>query len=203
MPSTPRRTPGSQSPAGRASSRRPAGTGGRSGAARGGRTEKPAEEPRTRPTRRPGARRTTASTGADRRFNRRSGGRFTGRAAIVAAVVAVLILTLAYPMQEYLAQRSQIVAAEQDQAEQLERIADKEDRKERWNDPAYVVAQAGKRFGLVEPGVVVYIVKEDPSVPPDTTGQPAGRTSNKSPWFTQLWSSVKAADKTGGKDSGK
>lgn len=158
---------------------------------------------RNRSTRRPGARRTTASSGADRRFHRRSGGRFTGRAAIVALVVSVLVLTLAYPMQEYLAQRSQLAAAEQEQAEQLQRIADLEIRKQKWNDPAYIRAQAGKRLQLVEPGVTVYYVKKDPepvAAQPGPGGQPAGRTSSKAPWYSQLWSSVQAADRPAASD---
>jgi len=151
-----------------------------------------------RSTRRPGARRTTASSGADRRFNRRSGGRFTGRAAIVALVVSVLVLTLAYPLQEYLAQRSQIAAAERYQAEQLERIADLEVRKQQWSDPAHVRAQAGKRLQLVEPGVMVYKILPDAQPAeqqPGPGGQPTGTTSSKSPWYSQLWSSVRAADR--------
>jgi len=153
---------------------------------------------RSRSTRRPGARRTTASSSADRRFHRRSGGRFTGRAAIVALVVSVLVLTLAYPMQEYLAQRSQIAAAERAQAEQLERLADLEERKQKWSDPAYIRSQANRRLQLVEPGVTVYYIKEDPrsdAEQPGPGGQPAGKPSSKAPWYSQLWSSVRAADR--------
>jgi len=240
LPSTPRRTPGTQTPAGRASARRPTtgAAGGRPGAARassnrsepaprreqgkgdGGRKprsafgrfaeavragsqEARAAAPRSapsrgRPTRRPGARRTAASRGTDRRFNRRSGGRFTGRAAIVAVVVSVLVLTLAYPLQEYLAQRSQLAAAEQEQAEQLGRIAGLEEQKRKWNDPAYVRAQASKRLQLVEPGVTVYKIKSDAepaAEQPGPGGAVVGKASSKSPWYSQLWSSVQAADR--------
>jgi hypothetical protein len=118
-------------------------------------------------------------------------------------VVSVLVLSLAYPMQEYLAQRSQIAAAEQEQAELLRRIADKEERKEKWSDSAYIRAQASKRFGLVEPGVIVYHIKEDASVTDEQpgSGRPAGQTSAKAPWYGQLWSSVKAADRKAAADS--
>jgi len=119
-------------------------------------------------------------------------------------VVSVLVLSLAYPMQEYLAQRSQIVAAEQQQAEQLRRIAEKEERKAKWSDSAFVRSQASKRFGLVEPGVIVYHIKEDASVTDEQpgTGPPAGQTSSKAPWYSQLWSSVKAADRKAGSPAG-
>jgi cell division protein FtsB len=187
-------------------SRKPRSALGRfADAVRAGSEEARAAAPRSaasrgRPTQRPGARRTAASRGADRRFNRRSGGRFTGRAAIVAVVVSVLVLTLAYPLQEYLAQRSQLAAAEQEQAEQLARIADLEEQKRKWNDPTYVRAQASRRLQLVEPGVTVYKIKSDaePAAEQPGPGAVVGKASSKSPWYSQLWSSVKAADRPAG-----
>jgi cell division protein FtsB len=151
---------------------------------------------RGRPTRRPAARRTALSRGTDRRFQRRSSGRFTGRAAILALVVSVLVLTLAYPMRTYLAQRAEMTAAEKAQAEQRATIADLEKQKRRWDDPAYVKAQARKRFGWVEPGVLVYNIKYPP---PAQSGAvkpgllPAGTSAADGPWYGQLWTSVKAA----------
>jgi cell division protein FtsB len=154
------------------------------------------QPPRGRPTRRPSDRRTAASRGSDRRFQRRSSGRFTGRAAILALVASVLVLTLAYPLRQYLAQRAQIAAAERAQDSQRALIADKEKQKRKWNDPAYVKAQARKRAQLVEPGVLVYYIK----YPQPAGGAaakpgllPASRSSQTAPWYSQLWSSVKAA----------
>jgi cell division protein FtsB len=168
-------------------------------AVRGGGSPGRAVSGRSRPSRRPGARRSTASSSTERRFNRRSGGRFTGRAAILALVVSVLVLTLAYPLQEYLAQRSQIEAAERAQSAQQDRIAALEERKRKWADPAYVRVQARKRLQLVEPGVTVYVIEygrpTDASQP--GAGQPAGKASSQAPWYSQLWSSVQSADRGG------
>jgi cell division protein FtsB len=151
---------------------------------------------RGRPTRRPGARRTALSRASDRRFQRRSSGRFTGRAAILALVVSVLVLTLAYPLRQYLAQRAQMTAAEKAQGQQRAKIADLEKQKHRWDDPAYVKAQARKRLGWVEPGVLVYYIKYPP--PPEGGAVkpgllPSGSAADEAPWYGQLWSSVKAA----------
>ena len=110
----------------------------------------------------------------------------------------MLVLTLAYPLQEYLAQRSQLAAAEQEQAEQLARIADLHEEKRKWNDPAYVRVQASKRLQLVEPGVTVYKIKSDAepaAEQPGPGGTAVSKTSSKSPWYSQLWSSVQAADR--------
>lgn len=216
MATTPRRTPGSQSPTPRASERRPTGSA-RRGAAPRSRKPDPAETPknakksikdtppavkpasaRVRATRRPSPGRTAASRDDGKRFNRRPSGRFTGRAAIIAVVISVLVLSLAYPVQRYLGQRTQIAEIEADQAAQRERISGLENQVAKWNDPAYVKAQARKRLQLVEPGVVMYYVYgngDEPSTDkPNTDATPSDSASSKSPWYTQLWSSVQAAD---------
>jgi cell division protein FtsB len=150
-----------------------------------------------RPVRRPTAHRTTAST-TQRRFQRRGGGRFTGRAAILALVVSAIVLTLAYPLREYLAQRAKITAAERAQQKQRGVIADLEAQKRRWDDPAYVKAQARKRLGMVEPGVLVYHIEYDEKTGalrgPGSGGLRPRPADANAPWYSQLWTSLRVAD---------
>jgi hypothetical protein len=107
----------------------------------------------------------------------------------------VLVLTLAYPVQQYLAQQSQIAELERAQVEQAERIAALEERKGRWNDPAYVRAQARNRLQLVEPGEVAYSIQGGRRAPSRPDGTATGAVPRKGAWYGQLWSSVQAADK--------
>lgn len=153
----------------------------------------------SREGRRPGVRRTAASATAaldGRRFVRRGEGRFTGRAAVLAILFAVLVLTLAYPVQQYLAQRSQIAEAERAQARQSERIAALRSELDAWNDPEYVKGQARSRLQLTEPGEKRYVV-QDPS---RTSGSRTPAEPSSSPvedprsWYGRLWDSVEAAD---------
>ncbi|TQS40513.1 FtsB family cell division protein [Cryptosporangium phraense] len=156
----------------------------------------------SREGRRPGVRRTAASATAaidGRRFVRRGEGRFTGRAAVLAILFAVLVLTLAYPVQQYLAQRSQIAEAERAQARQSERIAALRSDLEAWNDPEYVRGQASSRLQLVQPGEKRYIV-QDPSRAgetraPETTPSSGSPVNDPRSWYGRLWDSVEEADK--------
>jgi cell division protein FtsB len=156
----------------------------------------------SREGRRPGVRRTAASVTAavdGRRFQRRGEGRFTGRAAVLAILLAVLVLTLAYPIQQYLAQRSQIAEAERSQGRQAERIAELQAQLKLWNDPDYVKSQASSRLQLTEVGEKRYVI-QDPSrasgATPSSQASSAPVTDPRS-WYGRLWGSVDAADKRG------
>jgi cell division protein FtsB len=121
----------------------------------------------------------------------------TGRAAILGLVISALVLTLAYPAQRYLAQQSQISELEQERAAQLERIAALEERKQKWNDPAYVKAQARQRLQYVLPGEVAYVISGEPAGgdTPAPDAVRAGRARADGPWYAKLWSGVRAADR--------
>ncbi|MFI5955328.1 septum formation initiator family protein [Cryptosporangium sp. NPDC051539] len=155
----------------------------------------------SREGRRPGVRRTSASATAmldGRRFVRRGEGRFTGRAAVLAILFAVLVLTLAYPVQQYLAQRSQIAEAERAQARQSERIGALRSELDAWNDPEYVRGQASSRLQLVQPGEKRYIV-QDPTRAgetrtPDSTPSSGSPVNDPRSWYGRMWDSVEAAD---------
>ncbi|MGN6245817.1 MAG: FtsB family cell division protein [Motilibacteraceae bacterium] len=143
---------------------------------------------------RPGAGKPRTRSGA-----RPSGpaGNLTGRAAILALVVCALALTLAYPLRSYLAQRGEIAAARERVAAKQAEVADLQRQLNRWQDPAYVKAQARERLHYVVPGETQYVVLE-----PDETGtaggaQAAAAAAPGRPWFSTLWGSVQGADRSG------
>lgn len=114
---------------------------------------------------------------------------------MLAILTAVLVLTLAYPVQQYLAQRSQIAEAERAQSRQTERIAGLRQELAAWNDPEYVKGQARSRLQLTEPGEKRYVV-QDPSRTGGTrtTSEPASDpVSDPRSWYGKLWDSVEAA----------
>jgi cell division protein FtsB len=115
---------------------------------------------------------------------------------VLGLVVSALVLTLAYPAQRYLVQQAQISELEQARAVQLARIAELKERKAKWQDPAYVRAQARERLQVVLPGEVGYVILS-PSTSPDSTSSaaPAVRARVDGPWYGRLWSGVRAADR--------
>ncbi len=67
-------------------------------------------------------------------------------------VLAVLTVSYASSLRAYLQQRSHIGDLRAQIAEREASINDLEREKQRWNDPAYVKAQARARFGYLMPG---------------------------------------------------
>jgi hypothetical protein len=109
-------------------------------------------------------------------------------------VLFALLLAYAYPVKIYLNQQAQIAALETSQASQRARIKNLQDETAKWKDPTYVATQARERLQMVKPGDTAYIVSGNGAPAPG--GDPnAGRAADTGPWYGQLWSSVRAADK--------
>jgi cell division protein FtsB len=124
--------------------------------------------------------------------------RITGRAAVLALVFCSLVAVLAYPTRQFIAQRAQIAqqqaAARQAQA-QVE-ILRRE--KARWQDPAYVQAQARERLHYGFPGETLYSsVDPDPGAgaaagPSATVAPQPGAVTQ--PWYDNMFESLNRAD---------
>jgi cell division protein FtsB len=92
---------------------------------------------------------------AKRRTARRTA--LTGRAAILAVVLAVLGLSVAYPLRQYLVQRAEINRLSRQVHEQERRVVELEADRQRWDDPAYIKAQARKRLHFCMPDETCYV----------------------------------------------
>ncbi|WNI15829.1 FtsB family cell division protein [Actinacidiphila sp. ITFR-21] len=132
---------------------------------------------------------------AARRPARRS--RLTGRAALLALVLCALVVALAYPMRQYIAQRSDI--ADQRRAAQRaeEKVEQLREEKARWQDPDYVRAQARDRLHYVLPGETGFRMT---GPLPTAAAGPAARhgasdeAAARRPWYDNLWDGVDQAD---------
>ena len=123
--------------------------------------------------------------------------RFTGRAAVLVLVLAVLTVSYASSLRAYLQQRAHIGELKSQIAEREANINDLEREKKRWDDPAYVKAQARARFGYLMPGEAGFEV-----IGPD--GEPLeAQASLNDPddviktvptaWWTSAWESMELA----------
>ena len=128
--------------------------------------------------------------------SRRSG--LTTRAAVLGLVLCALVVSAALPLREFLSQRGEIDAATARQAAQQARVAALDKQLQQLKDPAYLKAQARVRLHFVMPGETAYVVLSPP-VPVLATGTAAltGRAASgpEAPWYSQVWGSVKAADR--------
>jgi cell division protein FtsB len=116
---------------------------------------------------------------------------------VLVIILAALVVSYASSLRAWVDQQQQMSALRIEQADQTQRVGELQDEIDRWNDPAYVKAQARERFGYVMPGEVGYVVLDDKSV--TTTDKTAATVTAKpasvTPWWQQLWGSVDAADK--------
>jgi len=124
--------------------------------------------------------------------------RFTNRAAVLLVVFAVLVISYASSMRAYLQQRDQINGLKQQIATSKASIADAEREKQRWQDPAYIEAQARKRFGWVLPGETSYQVLDangNPLTGDDALTDPSSvAQARPKAWWSKAYSSLEAAD---------
>lgn len=122
-----------------------------------------------------------------------------------AAVLAVLLLVVATAMSPFVRalveQQSRVRALEADVAEREVRVDELSEQLDRWQDPAFVAAQARQRFTYVMPGEVGYVVLDQSRAQQDAE-DPSGAAARQAAaaegsWFGNLWTSVEIAGEVG------
>ena len=112
-------------------------------------------------------------------------------------VVAVLMVSYASSLRAFLEQREHMTELRQSIAESRTNIAELRREKKRWEDPAYVEAQARQRFGWVMPGEIGFqVIDEDgkPLAPEGKLTDPDTAPQAPQPlWWQTAWESVEAA----------
>jgi cell division protein FtsB len=123
--------------------------------------------------------------------------RLTGRSLILVLVLAVLAVSYASSMKAYLQQRAHIAELKEQIAERSDSIDALEREKRRWDDEAYVRAQARERFGYLMPGETAYVVLDEDGEPIETRSElhDPGQVLREPPeaWWQDAWSSVELA----------
>jgi cell division protein FtsB len=138
---------------------------------------------------------TAAPGGGAAAVPRRS--RITGRAVVLVLVLSLLTISYASSMKAYLQQRSQITGLQHQIALREAKISDLEREKRRWQDPAYVRAQA-RELNYVMPGETSYVVLDEDGKALDqqsTLSDPESVIAPKEPtaWWSTAWKSVELA----------
>lgn len=123
----------------------------------------------------------------------------TRRALVFAAVLVIMALSFAGSLRVYLVQAGELAAARAEIEANSARIAELTSELERWNDPAYVQAQARQRLGWVMPGEVGYrVIGRDGKVLTggvEIRGVGSSVPNGLEPrWWDHLAGSVNAAD---------
>jgi hypothetical protein len=117
---------------------------------------------------------------------------------VVLLVLGALIVSYAQSLRVWFDQHQQISALQQEIRDREKRVGELNDEIARWNDDAYVKAQARQRLGWVMPGEVGYRVigadGKPVGAPPEPTAPSDGTADAQKPtWYTKLWGSVEGA----------
>lgn len=115
---------------------------------------------------------------------------FSGRMLALAVILAVVTVLLLPSVGTYMDQRAEIAQLQASIAEKQQKQADLKTQIARWDDPAYVKAQARNRINLVMPGEKKYMVigatGDDSAVGPQSVGD----VRTDLPWVDSLWDTV-------------
>jgi cell division protein FtsB len=112
------------------------------------------------------------------------------RAVVLVVVLACLLLAVAVPVRAWFSQRAQIAGLRADVEAAQARVTELEVTKERWQDPAFVAAQARARLHFVLPGEVGFVTLGVESA----ADQAAQTAADRGPWYQQLWGALAVAD---------
>ncbi|MCL2728766.1 MAG: septum formation initiator family protein [Actinomycetia bacterium] len=122
-------------------------------------------------------------------------GKLTGRAALLALVLCALVVALAYPMRQYVSQRSDIADQRRQAQEAQKKVEQLRQEKARWQDPDYVRAQAREHLHYVMPGETGYQVAGGPPATDSAAEHPStSEAAAHRPWYDNLWNGVDRAD---------
>ena len=115
---------------------------------------------------------------------------------MMSGVLVILALLIAPYVRPWLAQRSQLAQGGQEVAQLQRQVEALQAERDRWNDPAYVKAQARARLHLVMPGEVGYVNLE-PTRPAAGTDPRSAAAAlpprHDGAWYGALWQSVVGA----------
>ena len=111
-------------------------------------------------------------------------------------VLGVLLVSYASSLRAYVEQRRHIASLEESIAASRADISDLKREKQRWSDPAYVVAQARARFAFGFPGEIGYQVLDAHGRPldhEDSLTDPARSGDGKPEWWQTTLTSIDTA----------
>lgn len=119
--------------------------------------------------------------------------RLTRRATILLLAACAVVVTIAYPLQEYLAQRSQLEAIDARNAVLSGKVTALQQQIALWRDPGYVAIQARAQLHYVLPGEEGFTLPGT-KIGGEQLGMP---TPVASPWYDTLWGTVKSPGAAG------
>ncbi|WP_062389348.1 FtsB family cell division protein [Demequina iriomotensis] len=122
---------------------------------------------------------------------------FSLRVLVLVGVVVLAAAVVLPSLRAYFRQQEDLLQLRADAVTAQESVDDLTAEVARWDDPAYVEAQARERLAYVYPGETPYRVIDPETVEGAAEGSPAAETDQaieeSGTWYTRLWGSVEEA----------
>ncbi len=115
---------------------------------------------------------------------------FTRRAAVLASVFFLVAVSVAYPMQRYVAQRQQIDELRESVAAGTSRLEALQRETQLRHEPFWIERQARQQLHFVKPGEQAFRVTD---APPDPSTEIAGEAAVPTAWWGRLADSLTTA----------
>lgn len=113
---------------------------------------------------------------------------------VLLSVVLLLVGSYTATFRAWWSARQEITSSLAERAQLTAQIAELEDQKERFDDPAYIKQQARERFGWVMPGEIGYrVIGSDGEVRGEVPTLDAPAEADSAQWYDKLWGSVATA----------
>lgn len=112
------------------------------------------------------------------------------RLAVVGALIIFLTVVIAPTVRSYVAERQHVSRLQAQVTAQQANVASLKGEKQKWNDPKYVAAQAGRRLGFAKPGSTLTVYVTDQK----SKDAAVKNAEAKQTWYGTLWKSVVASD---------
>jgi cell division protein FtsB len=96
--------------------------------------------------------------------------RFSGFSVVMLVIIVLFVVILAPSLRTLIQQQEQIAQLQSQVDKQKQNVDDLKDDVARWNDPAYIEAQARDRLLYVYPGEYSYLVMDGTSASSGSTG---------------------------------
>jgi len=105
----------------------------------------------------------------------------------------LLVVSLAYPLQRYLAQQAAIDRLEADNSAAQQRVEDLRLQVDQLDDPAFIETQAQSRLQYVMPGDLLYVI-DDSGQAQEVPDQAEQAEQAEQAWFQRVLDSIDTAD---------
>jgi cell division protein FtsB len=112
--------------------------------------------------------------------------------AILGFVLCAIALSVAFPLRNYLEQRTELAQAVSTQQDLEQQRDELRARKTALSDPDYIAAEARRRLQYVTPGDTVFVVHAP--VVADHAQAPGASALSDQPWYSNLWATLSESD---------